>query len=66
MFIDDILEFIINDIGRELFQYDVILEEWIMNMFKEILDDINYDRLFKGVVVEMVLMMIIYEDSGDI
>lgn len=66
MFIDDILEFIINDIGRELFQYDVILEEWIMNMFKEILDDINYDRLFKGVVVEMVFMMIIYEDSGDI
>lgn len=66
MFIDDILEFIINDIGRELFQYDVILEEWIMNTFKEILDDINYDRLFKGVVVEMVFMMIIYEDSGDI
>lgn len=66
MFIDDILEFIINDIGRELFQYDIILEEWIMNMFKEILDDINYDRLFKGVVVEMVFMMIIYEDSGDI
>lgn len=66
MFIDDILEFIINDIGRELFQYDVILEEWIMNMFKEILDDINYNRLFKGVVVEMVFMMIIYEDSGDI
>lgn len=66
MFIDDILEFIINDIGSELFQYDVILEEWIMNMFKEILDDINYDRLFKGVVVEMVFMMIIYEDSGDI
>lgn len=66
MFIDDILEFIINDIGRELFQYDVILEEWIMNMFKEILDDINYDRLFKGVVVEMVFMMIMYEDSGDI
>lgn len=37
-----------------------------MNMFKEILDDINYDRLFKGVVVEMVFMMIMYEDSGDI
>lgn len=37
-----------------------------MNTLKEISDDINHDRLSKGVVAEMVSMMTTHEDSGDI
>lgn len=37
-----------------------------MNTLKEISDDINHNRLSKGVVAEMVSMMTTHEDSGDI
>ena len=69
MFIDDTIESIVKevDLGLESPWHEAMLDEWIMKTLKEITDDVNYDRLSKGMVAEMVSLMAKHEgDFRDI